>query len=83
VGQVELPQGRIYTGIIRDLSDRKALEEKILTISEEEQSRIGQDIHDDLCRATRGDWLPGESGLYSGSVPAMCPKPCSWRRSHG
>jgi two-component system sensor kinase FixL len=50
VGQVELPQGRIYTGIIRDLSDRKALEEKILTISEEEQSRIGQDIHDDLCQ---------------------------------
>lgn len=50
VGQVDLPHGRIYTGIIRDLSDRKALEEKILSISEEEQARIGQDIHDDLCQ---------------------------------
>lgn len=50
VGQVDLPQGRIYTGIIRDLSERKELEEKILSISEEEQSRIGQDIHDDLCQ---------------------------------
>lgn len=50
VGEVKLPNGRIFTGIIRDLSQRKALEEKILSISEEEQSRIGQDIHDDLCQ---------------------------------
>ncbi len=50
VGQVDLPHGRIYTGIIRDLTDRKQLEEKILSISEEEQARIGQDIHDDLCQ---------------------------------
>ncbi|MDB6076108.1 MAG: hypothetical protein JWO89_3748 [Verrucomicrobiaceae bacterium] len=50
VGEVKLPSTRIFTGIIRDLSDRKALEEKILSISEEEQSRIGQDIHDDLCQ---------------------------------
>ena len=40
----------MFTGIIRDLSDRKELEEKILRISEEEQHRIGQDIHDDLCQ---------------------------------
>lgn len=50
VGEVMLPKGRIFTGIIRDLSERKELEEKILSISEEEQSRIGQDIHDDLCQ---------------------------------
>ncbi|MDP1590332.1 MAG: ATP-binding protein, partial [Prosthecobacter sp.] len=46
-----LPSGRrIFTGIIRDLTERKALEDKILHISEEEQARIGQDIHDDLCQ---------------------------------
>ena len=50
VGEVNLPNGRIFTGIMRDLSERKALEEKILSISEEEQARIGQDIHDDLCQ---------------------------------
>lgn len=50
VGEVMLPKGRIFTGIIRDLSERKELEEKILSISEEEQARIGQDIHDDLCQ---------------------------------
>ncbi len=50
VGEVNLPSGRIFTGIIRDLSERKLLEEKLLSISEEEQARIGQDIHDDLCQ---------------------------------
>jgi len=51
VGETYLPDGtRVFTGIIRDLSERKALEEKILQISEEEQHRIGQDIHDDLCQ---------------------------------
>lgn len=51
VGEALLPDGRrVFTGIIRDLSDRKQLEDKILQISEEEQHRIGQDIHDDLCQ---------------------------------
>lgn len=51
VGEAVLPSGRrIFTGIIRDLTERKALEDKILHISEEEQARIGQDIHDDLCQ---------------------------------
>jgi two-component system sensor kinase FixL len=51
VGEALLPSGRrIFTGIIRDLTERKALEDKILHISEEEQARIGQDIHDDLCQ---------------------------------
>jgi PAS domain S-box-containing protein len=50
VGEVKLPGGRIFTGIIRDLTERKKLEEKILSISEEEQARIGQDLHDDLCQ---------------------------------
>jgi PAS domain S-box-containing protein len=51
VGEAVLPTGRrIFTGIIRDLTERKALEDKILHISEEEQARIGQDIHDDLCQ---------------------------------
>lgn len=50
VGEVKLANGRIFTGIMRDLTERRALEEKILSISEDEQARIGQDIHDDLCQ---------------------------------
>lgn len=51
VGEAVLPSGRrIFTGIIRDLTVRKQLEDQILHISEEEQARIGQDIHDDLCQ---------------------------------
>lgn len=51
VGEVVLADGRrVFTGIIRDLTERKQLEEKLLHISEEEQHRIGQDIHDDLCQ---------------------------------
>ena len=50
VGEVKLDSGRVFTGIIRDISERKQLEQKILDISEETQQRIGQDIHDDLCQ---------------------------------
>ena len=50
VGEVWLPSGRVFTGIIRDISDRKRLEQEMLQISEQEQQRIGQDIHDDLCQ---------------------------------
>ncbi|MCB1209169.1 MAG: PAS domain S-box protein [Verrucomicrobiales bacterium] len=51
VGEAVLPCGkRIFTGIIRDLTERKNLEEQLLHISEQEQHRIGRDIHDDLCQ---------------------------------
>ena len=55
VGEARLSDGsRLFTGIIRDLTQRKRLEEKILEISEEEQRRIGSDIHDDLCQQLAG-----------------------------
>ena len=38
--------GRIW--YYRDITERKHLEREILTISEKEQQRIGQDLHDDL-----------------------------------
>lgn len=51
VGEAVLPCGRrIFTGIIRDLTERKKLESQLLHISEQEQHRIGRDIHDDLCQ---------------------------------
>jgi PAS domain S-box-containing protein len=41
-------------GIIRDITERKELEKEILAISEREQQRIGQDLHDDLCQQLAG-----------------------------
>jgi PAS domain S-box-containing protein len=36
----------LYTAIVRDVSQRRALEEELLMIAGEEQQRIGQDLHD-------------------------------------
>jgi PAS domain S-box-containing protein len=48
--------GRFYrvVAIARDITDRKELEKEILAISEREQHRIGQDLHDDLCQQLAG-----------------------------
>ncbi len=41
-------------GIAEDVTERKRLEREILEISEREQRRIGQDIHDGLCQQLVG-----------------------------
>lgn len=41
-------------GIARDITDRKRLEREILEISNREQRRIGQDLHDSLCQHLTG-----------------------------
>jgi PAS domain S-box-containing protein len=50
VGEVRLAGERFFTGIVRDITERKRLEKEILEISDREQRRIGQDLHDDLCQ---------------------------------
>lgn len=37
----------LFTGVLRDISDRKAMEAEVLQIAEAEQRRIGQELHDD------------------------------------
>jgi len=41
---------RGYVGAIADLTEHHQLERQVLEISEREQRRIGQDLHDDLCQ---------------------------------
>ena len=41
-------------GSFQDITERKELEKEILEISEREQSRIGQDLHDGLCQHLAG-----------------------------
>jgi PAS domain S-box-containing protein len=37
---------QLYTAVIRDVSERKRLQREVLMATEEEQRRIGQDLHD-------------------------------------
>ena len=39
---------------VRDITDRVDLEREILSVSEREQQRLGQDLHDDLCQQLSG-----------------------------
>ena len=54
VSEVKLADRRIFTGFIRDITERKRLEKEILEISEREQRRIGHDLHDGLCQHLAG-----------------------------
>ena len=54
VSEVQLADRRLFTGFIRDITGRKRLEKEILEISEREQRRIGQDLHDGLCQHLAG-----------------------------
>ena len=45
---LETDEGVLVSSAIRDISERKLLEKTVLDISEREQRRIGQDLHDNL-----------------------------------
>jgi PAS domain S-box-containing protein len=54
VSATNLGDRRIFTGLVRDITARKELEQEILEISDREQRRIGSDLHDDLCQRLAG-----------------------------
>ncbi len=56
VGPVKDKSGRVthWLVIMRDITDRRRLEKGILEISDREQRRIGQDLHDGLCQQLAG-----------------------------
>jgi len=54
VSEVRLADRRLFTGFVRDITERKQLEQEILEISNREQQRIGQDLHDGLCQQLAG-----------------------------
>ena len=54
VSEVALDDRITFTGIVRDISERRRLEQEILSISEAERRRIGQDLHDGLGQMLTG-----------------------------
>jgi PAS domain S-box-containing protein len=54
VSEMDLGDRTIFTGIVRDISERRRLEKEILSVSEEERRRIGQDLHDGLGQMLTG-----------------------------
>jgi PAS domain S-box-containing protein len=54
VSEIRLGERRLFTGIIRDLTERKRLEYEIAQVSTEEQQRIGRDLHDGLGQELTG-----------------------------
>ncbi len=54
VSATDLDRRRIFTGLVRDITARKKLEQEILDIGDREQRRIGSDLHDDLCQRLAG-----------------------------
>ena len=67
----EVQDGRIwFTGIVHDLSRRKALEREVLEVSAQEQQRIAQELHDGV-----GQELTG-LGLMANALARRLPETC-------
>jgi PAS domain S-box-containing protein len=61
------------TGAAMEITERKRLEEEVLQISDDEQRRIGQDLHDGICQHLAGIELKSQSlaeSLEKKSKPA-------------
>lgn len=61
VSEVEINGKTTFTGIVRDISERRRLELEVLRISDEERRRIGQDLHDGLGQQLTGIGLIARS----------------------
>jgi len=54
VNEVKLGDEIIFTGLIRDISKRRQLENEILKIAEDERRNLGQELHDHLGQMLSG-----------------------------
>ena len=50
ISRLQIARQWCHVAILQDITQRKQLERSVIEISEREQSRIGQDLHDGLCQ---------------------------------
>ena len=48
VGEVRLGNRRLFTGLVRDISERRQLEQAVAAAGEQERARIARELHDGL-----------------------------------
>jgi PAS domain S-box-containing protein len=46
----EIPHLKLFTGILRDLTERKQLEREVVEAASQQQQHIGQDLHDSVAQ---------------------------------
>lgn len=61
VSEVNANEEKFFTGIVRDITEQRRLEQEVLRISEHERRRIGQDLHDGLGQMLTGISLINKS----------------------
>ena len=66
ISEIMTSSGRMFTGMLDDVTERHALEREVLDIAAHEQRRIGQDLHD-----TTGQELTGLSYLAQSLTEAL------------
>lgn len=54
ISKIRLEGDRVFAGVVRDLSVRRALERKLIEIGNEERQRIGRNLHDGLGQMLTG-----------------------------
>jgi len=54
ISEIRLDERRLFTGILRDITDRRRLEADVLRIAGEERQRIGRDLHDGVGQELTG-----------------------------
>lgn len=48
VGEVRLGERRLFTALLRDITERRKLEQAVASAAEQERARIGRELHDGL-----------------------------------
>lgn len=48
VGEVRLGDRRLFTALVRDITERRKLEQEVAAAAEQERARIGRELHDGL-----------------------------------